>query len=91
MITFPINKFKQLKVEDKKILSDNSEYKTIIIPDCAYIPLPTIQKIISLAQEGATIILQNDFPKDVPGLNDLRHTQEVYQKIKNGIKFNIQK
>ena len=78
----------QLKVEDKKILSGNSGYKTIIIPDCAYIPLSTIQKIISLAQEGATIILQNDFPKDVPGLNDLKHRQEVYQKIKNGIKFN---
>jgi len=78
----------QLKVEHKKILSCNSEYKTIIIPDCDYIPLTTIQKIISLAKEGATIILQNDFPKDVPGLNDLMHRQEIYQDIKNGIKFN---
>ena len=78
----------QLTVEGRRILSNNSEYKTIIIPVCDYIPLTTIQKVISLAQEGATIILQNDFPKDVPGLNDLNHRQEVYQDIKNGIKFN---
>jgi hypothetical protein len=80
----------QLTVDDKKILSNNSEYKTIIIPDCDYIPLTTIQKIINLAQEGATIILQNDFPKDVPGLNNLKHRQEVYQNIKNEIKFKSQ-
>jgi len=80
----------QLTIDDKKILSNNSKYKTIIIPSCNYIPLTTVQKVISLAKEGATIILQNDFPKDVPGLNDLKHRQEVYQNIKNEIKFNSQ-
>jgi hypothetical protein len=82
------NQIEQLRVEDKKILSGNSEYKTIIIPDCNYIPLTTIQKLINLAEEGATIVLQNDFPKDIPGLNDLKHRQEAYQQIKNEIRFN---
>jgi hypothetical protein len=77
----------QLTVNDGKILSNNSEYKTIIIPNCDHIPLTTIQKIISLAQKGATIILQNDFPKDVPGLNDLKHRQEASKKIKDEIIF----
>ncbi len=77
----------KLTVDDKKILSSNSKYKTIIIPDCNYIPLTTIQKVISLVKEGATIILQNDFPKDVPGLNKLKQRQEDYQKLKNEIKF----
>ncbi len=77
----------QLTVEDKKILSNNSEYKTIIIPDCDYIPLTTIQKVISLAKQGATIILQNDFPKDIPGLNNLKQRQKDYQKLKSEIKF----
>ena len=81
----------QLKVDDKKIISNNnSEYKTIIIPDCDYIPLTTIQKVISLAKKGATIILQNNFPPNVPGLYDLEHRHEVYQKIKSEIKFNSQ-
>ena len=80
----------QLTVGDKNVLSNNSEYKTIIIPDCDYIPLKTIQKIISMAKEGATIILQNDFPKDVPGLKDFKHKLEVFQNIKNEIKFNSQ-
>ena len=80
----------QLKVDDKKILSNNSEYKTIIIPYCSYIPLTTIQKVIDLANEGATVIIQNDFPPKVPGLNNLKDRQEAYRNIKNEIKFNTQ-
>jgi len=78
----------QLNVEGKKILSSNSKYKTIIIPECDYIPLTTFQKVINLAKEGATIILQKDFPRDVPGLKDLKYRQEAYKKIINEIKFN---
>lgn len=78
----------QLKVKNNKIISGNySEYKTIIIPNCNYIPLSTIKKLINLAKEGAAVILQNDFPEDVPGFYDLKHRQEVYQKIKSEIKF----
>ncbi len=77
----------QLTFDDNKILSKNSEYKAIIIPDCNYIPLTTIQKVIDLAKEGATIIIQNDFPKDVPGLYNLNKRHEDYQKLKNEIKF----
>ena len=81
----------QLKVEEKKILSGNSEYKTIIIPNCDYIPLTTIEKVVSLVKDGAIIILQNDFPKDVPGLYDLNYRQEAYREIKNGIRFNSER
>jgi hypothetical protein len=77
----------QLTVDNKIIRSKNSEYKTIIIPNCDYISLATIQKIISLAQQGATIILQHDFPKDVPGFHDVKHRQEAYKKMKDEIIF----
>lgn len=79
-----------LTAKDQKIISNNSEYKTIIIPYCDYIPLTTFQKIINLAEKGATIIFQNDFPKDVPGLYELKHRREIFQNIKNEIKFNIE-
>ena len=77
----------QLTVNNNKILSNGAEYKTIVIPDCKYIPLATIQKVMSLAKEGAEIILQNDFPKDVPGLNNLKQRREDYRKLKNEIRF----
>ncbi len=81
----------QLKVDEHKILSSNSEYKTIIIPDCDYIPLTTIQKIIELAKKGATVIIQNDFPKYVPGLNDLKHRQKAYLNLQNEFNFHSEK
>ncbi len=44
--------------------------KVLIIPQCQFMPLATLDKIIGLANNGATIIMQK-LPKDVPGLNDL--------------------
>jgi len=77
----------QLNVEDSKIRSNQVNYKTIIIPECNYIPLETIQKIIALAKEGTTVVLQNNFPNDVPGLNQLKERQKGYEELKATINF----
>ncbi|EHQ26340.1 glycoside hydrolase family 2 sugar binding [Mucilaginibacter paludis DSM 18603] len=44
--------------------------KVLVVPQCHYMPLATLDKIIQLAKDGATIIIQQ-LPQDVPGLNDL--------------------
>ncbi len=77
-----------LSVEKVKIVSNNySEYKTLIIPHCNYIPLKTFQKIIELAKAGATIIFHKDFPGDLPGLYRLQERRKVYYKLLKDIKF----
>jgi len=78
----------QLTSLNKKIISNNySEYKTIIVPNCNFIPLNTIQKLIHLAEKGATIIFHKDFPSDVPGLYNLESRRKVYNEIIEKIKF----
>ncbi|MEJ5352526.1 MAG: glycosyl hydrolase [Melioribacteraceae bacterium] len=78
----------KLTSSNKKIISNNySEYKTIIIPYCNYIPLNTIQKLLRLAEKGATIIFHKDFPADVPGLYNLDSRQKIYSEIKSKVKF----
>lgn len=77
----------QLNIENNKIQSHDTEYKTIIIPQCNYIPLNTIQKIIDLAEQGAVVILQNNFPNNVPGLHQLGERQKDYDELKKEINF----
>lgn len=78
----------QLSIKNKNIISNNySEYKTLVIPECNYIPLETFQKILELAKEGATIIFHKNFPYDVPGLFNLENQQKQYQQLKSEIKF----
>lgn len=47
-------------------------YKVLIIPASQLMSLETLDQIIQLANNGATVIFQ-ELPKDVPGLNDLQN------------------
>lgn len=45
-------------------------YKAIVLPKCELIPVNTFVRILALAERGATVAIQ-DFPEDVPGMNQL--------------------
>jgi alpha-L-rhamnosidase len=64
-------------ISDAQLLSRNdlNPYKAIVIPPTKTIPLPTLEKLIALAQSGATVIFQDGLPSDVPGLSDLQNRQ----------------
>ncbi len=57
----------ELKVVDKKIFSNGSKYKILFFPECNYIPLETLNKILELAENDIKIIFSNGLPKDIPG------------------------
>ncbi|MEO6524070.1 MAG: glycosyl hydrolase [Mucilaginibacter sp.] len=60
--------------------------KVLIVPACKYIPLATLQNIIQLAKNGATVIFQK-LPEDVPGLNDLANRQQGLKGILAALSF----
>jgi hypothetical protein len=77
-----------------KTATNASPYKVLIIPECDRMSLSTLNKVIAMANAGATIIFQ-ELPKDVPGLNDLaiRHNQLKaalarlkFTEVTNGVK-----
>lgn len=70
-----------LKVEASRIFASGNPYKTILIPACHFIPLKTMEKIVAMANEGATVIFQDSIPGDIPGLFDLENRQEKYREL----------
>ncbi len=60
-----------VKVVNGKLHAGKINYQAIVLPETKYIPLETMEKLIALANEGATIVVQKSFPKDVPGWADL--------------------
>ncbi|WPO89376.1 glycosyl hydrolase [Chryseobacterium sp. HR92] len=56
------------KSENQKIQTakEGSSYRVLIIPELTYLPETTIHYILKLAQNGASVIFQNE-PKDIPG------------------------
>lgn len=72
-----------------KVAPTAPSYKTIVIPSCKYMPVETLQKLITLAQNGATIIF-NSLPEDVPGLNDLAKRRSNFKNILSRLTFSKQ-
>ncbi len=76
---------------NKDILATEGKthYKTIVVPKGKYIPVPTIEKIISLAEQGATIIALDGITPSVSGFGNFAQNQksfnDIIDRLENGI------
>ena len=73
--------------EDKLLLTGGVHYQTIVLADTKYLPLETLQKLIQLANDGATIIIQKKLPAAVPGLSNLTERQAAFDKLIETLRF----
>jgi len=64
-----------------------STYQTIVLPDCKYIPLSTLNKLMALAKNGATIAVYKNLPSDVQGFSDLAERKKAFKTIIASLNF----
>ncbi len=68
------------KVADGKIQMPGGDYKVIVVPECKFIPLETFKQLLALAENGATVIFENE-PADVSGLNNYSERSAELKKL----------
>ena len=61
-------------------------YRAIVVPYLERIRLSTFQKLLQLADEGATIVLSN-LPGEVTGFNNYREQEEELARLNGSISF----
>ena len=76
----------QLETKSKKILTGGTNYQTVLLPPVKLMPIETFEKIMNLAKEGATILME-ELPLDVPGLGNLAIRQARLKELKSSLKF----
>ena len=69
-----------------KTAANASAYKVLIIPQCHRMSVRTLNKVLAMANAGATIIFE-ELPKDVPGLSDLSARQRELKAVLAKLKF----
>ncbi|MET3534965.1 glycosyl hydrolase [Chryseobacterium limigenitum] len=79
------------KSENQKIQTakEGSSYQVLIIPELTYLPETTLNDILKLAQNGASIIFQNE-PKDIPGNFEVEKRRNQLKSLWNQIPFQNQ-
>lgn len=70
-----------------KLETGGVSYQTIVVPKSHYVPLETFDKLMDLAENGATIIAYGGLPEDVPGLHDLENRQKIFGELTNRLQF----
>jgi hypothetical protein len=74
-------------IQGNSIRTINAFYKTIVLPECKFIPLETFRHFLTLAEAGAVIIFYKSLPYDVPGLRDLEQRQIALRILKDQLDF----
>ena len=64
----------------------DATYKTVVIPKCRFIPVETFKVLIDLAKAGTTIIVEEQLPRDVPGLCDLAERRQALRTLISQLK-----
>ncbi|MDQ2658315.1 MAG: glycoside hydrolase family 2 protein, partial [Bacteroidota bacterium] len=61
--------------------SGNSLYKVILVPACNYMPLPTLEKLLSLSRAGVKVLFIGDKPAAVSGFYDLENRESRFNTL----------
>ncbi|MCX6896669.1 MAG: glycosyl hydrolase [Verrucomicrobia bacterium] len=78
---------KTAKVADRDIQMPGGKYKSILVPECKYIPLETFKNLIALAENGATVSFEKQMPTDVSGESNLEGQRAGFKETSKKIKF----
>jgi hypothetical protein len=73
------------KVEQGRVEMPGGNYRAVVVPTCEHMPVATFEKLLSLARSGATVILQERLPKDVPGWADLEKRRGQFRKLRERV------
>jgi hypothetical protein len=60
---------------------------TILVPPCRLMPERSLEKIIEIAHDGATILVLKNLPADVPGLANLETRRAKFKSLLDQVKL----
>ncbi|NLE37980.1 MAG: glycoside hydrolase family 2, partial [Pirellulaceae bacterium] len=60
--------------------SGGATWRVVVVPECRHLPPSTLQDLLDLAQNGATVIFENRLPTDVPGLGTLEERRAALRE-----------
>ena len=70
----------QTRVKKGLIETPGASYKAIILPNVKYIPAESLNKLVQLVKDGATVIFADRLPDDVPGWYALESRRDDLKK-----------
>jgi hypothetical protein len=78
---FSDRQLKNFIISKNKIVTGGKLYQTILLPANKLISEKSLEKLFSLAKNGATILIYKNLPSDVPGLSQLENRRKTFLQL----------
>ncbi len=75
---------------DGEVVINEGRYAVIVVPHCEFMQPETLETLLTLAEDGATVLFEKALPKDVPGLSSLMQGRLDLQRSLKKIIPNLQ-
>lgn len=69
------------------IESDGGTYDVVVVPDARRMPVRSMERLLSLAEAGATVVVQGALPRDVPGWGNLEKRRSRLDSLRSLLSF----
>lgn len=71
----------QTRVLERLLQTPGARYRAVIVPQARFMPAATLERLLSLAGQGATILFVGELPTDVPGLGQLEQRRTQFHRL----------
>ncbi|MDA3925423.1 MAG: glycosyl hydrolase [Kiritimatiellae bacterium] len=72
-------------ISDRQLIASQSEdYKAIVVPKTAHMPLDTLKEIFKISASGRAVFFLDNLPEDVPGFNKLEERRVALKHLLKG-------
>ncbi len=74
-----------LSASENGIATPGGIYRSLLIAHCHFMPVDTFERLLQLVEQGATVLVLGDLPKDVPGLTDLVQRRQRFAALRRQV------
>jgi len=69
------------RAEEGSVVVPGGSYRALMVPPAVHVPLGTMERLLALADGGATIVFEDAIPSDVPGLGHLEERRAALKGL----------
>ena len=84
---FSDRQLQKFKTVGSSIQTGGNDYQVILLPANKLITNESFSKLVTLAKNGATVLVYKNLPADVPGWNDLDKRRKQFQSLTAPLQF----
>lgn len=76
-----------LETRNGRLEAKGGRYDVVVVPDARLMPVDTFERLLSLAEAGATVAVLGALPRDVPGWGALGERRDSLKALRGRLSF----